>query len=950
MRRATCVGLFTLVMSTAIADAQDTSTVSPALRVAQADTSSPQVAADHSLLEEVTVSGTRIVRDGFESPTPVTVFGAEQLQQEAPINIADALNKLPIVAGGVSQGNIGVNTSNGEAGSNTMNLRSMGAGRTLVLFDGRRVVSVGLRGTTDIGQIPTTLLQRVDIVTGGASAPYGSDAVTGIVNFVLDRNFTGIKGNVMGGVTDYGDNEQYKGEFAYGTTFGGERGHFLIGAEYTDSDGIRSTGGQRPWAKNTKSIVNAAYTPTNGQPYFLVRPNAEFSSMAPGLLITAGPLRGTEFFGAGQTRPFEYGANVTTTGLTMEGGANTDTERTQLVQPQERTNVFTRLSYDLNDYLSVWTDFAYSETSGINDCCTHFFPANITIRNDNAYLPAQVATQMATLGLTSFVAGTSNEDLPSLQGYNSRDMRQYAVGFRGKFALLGTDWGWDAYVQRGISRVNLNVHQLNRTKWNLALDAVRDANGTIVCRSTLTNPTNGCVPLNRFGSNTITQQAQGYVLGVSQYQEKVTEDVAEVSFHGEPFSTWADTVSVAFGAQYREEKVTSFADPLSISNQWFAANFKPTFGSYDVLDGFMETVIPLLRDKPWAKSLDLNAALRITDYSTSGNVNTWKVGMTYEPNSQVRLRATQSRDIRSPGLGDLFRAGQVNSSTANDPFNGNAAVTFNRPLVGNPLMQPEKGDTTGFGVVYQPEWLQGFTASVDYFKIKVTDAFAIPDVQLVLDRCFAGDQTYCAAIQRDVNGALTFVTVRPLNADQQESEGYDIELGYSLSMSELVSSWNGSLALRGLATHTISNELIVNGVNIQVAGKNSDDDAYFGIPNWRWQVGATYNNDILMANLTVRGISSGVFNNAWIQCTSGCPTSTTIHRTVDNNQVAGAIYLDSSVGYKFMAGAEAYLRVDNLLNKGAPAVADDYFLGQGFNPSLYDSIGRTYRAGVRFSF
>lgn len=940
MRTALCFGL-TLAISS-ILNAHAAERDAGAAGPIQSTGASQRVGSDE--LEQVTVTGSRIVRDGFEAPTPVTVIGLEQMQAEAPINIADSLNRLPIVAGSIGQQNIGVSTSNGEAGVSNINLRSMGAGRTLVLFDGRRMVPVGLRGYTDVSQIPTTLVDRVDIVTGGASAPYGSDAVTGIVNFILDSDFTGVKANLMGGTTKYSDNDQYKAELAYGRSFAGERGHFLFGAEYTDSEGIRSIGGRRPWAKNTKSVANAAYTPTNGQPFFLVRDNAEFSSMAPGLLITAGPLRGTEFVGSGQTQAFQYGQNVTSN-LTMEGGANTDTERTQLLQPQTRSNLFTRASFDVTDSFTVWTDFLYSATEGINDCCTHFFPGNVTIRADNAYLPLAIANQMTALGITSFQAGTSNEDLPALEGHNSRNMRQLAVGARGEFNVLGKDWGWNAYAQRGIARIYLNIHEINRLRWNLAIDAVRDpVSGAIVCRSTLTSPGNGCVPLNRFGIGTVTPEAEAYVFGRNPYKEEVTEDVAEVSFTGEPFSTWADTVSIAFGAQWREEKVESEAVQSSISNEWFAANFKPTFGSYDVLDGFMETVIPLLKDKPGAKSLDLNAAFRLTDYSTSGRVETWKVGATYQPNLQLRFRATQSRDIRSPGLGDLFRAGQVNSAFANDPFNGGVQVTFNRPLVGNPNMDPEIGDTTGFGVVYQPDWLPNFSASVDYFRIKVTDAFALPDVQLILDRCFAGDAVSCSAIERDSTGRLTFVTIRPLNADRQTAEGLDLEASYTLPI------WSGDLSLRALATHTIKNEIVINDVLYDVAGKNSDIGALPGVPTWRWQFGATYSRDPVTLNLTVRGISDGVISNEWIECTSDCPTSTTVHRTVDDKDIDGAVWVDASVGYQFWGDAEAYLRVDNLLNEGASRVGDDYFLSQGFNASLYDALGTTYRAGVRFKF
>lgn len=926
----------------------------------------PKPTADHSIhgartllsetlvgrdadLEEITVTGSRISRSGFEAPTPVTVFSAERLRNEVPIHIADSLNQLPVMGGGLSLSNNGVNTSNGEAGSATLNLRGMGAGRTLVLFDGRRVVSVGLRGTTDVSHIPTTLLKRIDIVTGGASAPFGSDAMTGIVNFVLDRDFVGFSGNMLAGITTYGDNEQFKAELAFGRPFADGRGHFILGAEKTEIAGISSTGGQRPWTTNTKAVVNAAYTPTNGQPYFLARPNAEFSNMAPGLLITTGPLAGTEFFADGLVRPFQYGANVTS-GLLMEGGADTDTQRTQLLQSQRRANVFARASFAIADDVDLWSDFFYSKTAGINDCCNHFFPGNVTIQIDNAFLPASIVERMTELGITSFQAGTTNEDQQTLHGHNVRDMRQFAVGARGAVPS-SAGWRWEAYAQRGVSRTNLRVHQMNRTRWNLAIDAVRDPlTGNIVCRSTLTDPGNGCVPLNRFGVGTVSKEAEGYVIGFSPYEEEVTQDVTELSFTGAPFSTRADPVSVAVGAQYRREKVESYAEFESISNQWFAANFKPTFGAYDVLDGFMEAAVPLAKDASWAKSLELNTALRITNYSTSGWVNTWKVGATYEPYRGMRFRATQSRDIHSPGLGDLYRAGQVNSAIANDPFHNNVARTFNRPLLGNPDLMPEKADTTGLGVLWQPAAVPGLNLSADYFRIKVKDAFAVPDVQAVINRCFEGDQSYCADIERDSNGQLTFVTVRPLNADWQFTDGVDFEAAYHTPASRLVASWPGDLSIQALATYTVENRLIVNDVPIDVGGKNSDRDAYPGIPTWKWQASVTYSNDPIVIAATLRGVSAGVTNPAWIECKSACPESNVINRTVDDNSIGAALWLDASIRYRLGAGPEVYVRVDNALNRAPPPVADDYFLSQGFNASIYDTIGRTFRAGIRYAF
>ena len=939
--------------TTALAqDAQQEQLPAQDLR-AQADTQVPSSASaaaserTEEEMERLVVTGSRILRDGYEAPTPVTVLGAEQLQADAPLNIANAINQLPVLAGSFTPQNNATSTSTGLASTNRLNLRNMGPGRTLVLFDGRRVVPAELGGSVDINTIPTSLVNRVDIVTGGASAPYGSDAVTGVVNFVLDRNFTGFKGNLMAGVTEDGDDEQYKGELAFGTRFADGRGHVLFGAEHTDVSG-NITPADRSWNKNGKLLVNPAYTPTSGLPFFISRTPVEFAAMAPGLLIASGPLRGLEFTGQGAVQNFQYGTDVS--GTAMVGGANTDRSVMSLEAPQKRSNAYVNLSYDFSDNFNAWGEFGYAESDSDSICCPQFFSGigndRITIQRDNAFLPASVASQMDAAGITSFAGGSTNADLPLLQQNHQRDMRRFALGVRSSFTLGSVEWGMDTYLQRGITRVDLTQPQLNRVKYHRAIDAVVDPTGAIVCRSTLTNPTDGCVPFNRLGFGVASPEGINYVMGVSDYRERFTQDVAEISFTGEPFSSWAGPISTAFGVQYREEKVTSSVDPDSITNQWFSANFKPTFGSYDVLEGFLETVVPLAEDAAWADSLELNAAVRVTDYSTSGRVTTWKGGLVWQPIQPLRLRATQSRDIRAPGLGDLFRAGAVNRANTLDPFRNNEEADFNRLLTGNPTLAPEEADTTGFGIVYQPSWLQGFSASVDYFHIEVEGAFTVPTPEIILQRCFAGDQSYCAFVERSPTGQITFMTVQPINADTHKTSGFDIEATYNFRLADLVSSWGGDLSLRLLATYTETNKSVQNNEIIEIVGQNSG-----GLPDWRWMARATYINDPLTINLVVRGVTSGVIDTDYIECTSGCPTSTVINRTIDNNHIDGAVYFDTSFGYRFWGGAaEAYLRIDNLLDKDPPIATGDYFLSAGVNPSLYDVLGRMYRTGVRFNF
>jgi len=228
--------------------------------------------------------------------------------------------------------------------------------------------------------------------------------------------------------------------------------------------------------------------------------------------------------------------------------------------------------------------------------------------------------------------------------------------------------------------------------------------------------------------------------------------------------------------------------------------------------------------------------------------------------------------------------------------------------------------------------------------------FAVPQADLILRRCFEGDQSYCDQVERNSDGQIVFLTVMPVNADYHTTSGFDVEASYTFALADMVSSWDGDFALRALVSFVDTNEFVQNDSVVEIAGQNAGGTSGNGIPETQWQVRLTYSNDPITFNLTGRGLSSGVIDNRWIACTSNCPPSSAINRTVDKNRVAGASYLDASFGYQFREGVEAYVRVDNVLDKDPPLAANDYFLSLGVNAESYDVLGRMYRAGVRFGF
>ncbi|HCX14936.1 MAG TPA: TonB-dependent receptor, partial [Rhodospirillaceae bacterium] len=363
-------------------------------------------------LESIIVTGSRIVRDGFEAPTPVSVLSVDDLNVIATPNIADAVNRLPALQGSLGTSNASTNVSSGTGGVNNLNLRALAAVRTLVLLDGKRIVGASLAGfenngsVPDINGFPGGLVSRVDVVTGGASAAYGSDALAGVVNFVLDREYTGIKGDIQGGVTSFGDDENYKVSLTAGSPFGGGRGHFLFFGEHTYSAGVNGNG-KRPWSipENSQALLkNPSYTATNGQPEYFHAKGVGVRATAGGLIIaddvngTASPLRGIQFLRGGVQAPFNFGTQI---GSFMWGGDYKDTNIWMwptLDLEVQRTNFFTRGSYDITDNINAYAELSWAYTHAVNNSVVPNFEFGMNIKSDNPFIPANIKSQMTAGG------------------------------------------------------------------------------------------------------------------------------------------------------------------------------------------------------------------------------------------------------------------------------------------------------------------------------------------------------------------------------------------------------------------------------------------------------------------------------------------------------------------------------------------------------------------------
>lgn len=899
---------------------------------------------------ELVVTGSRVVRNGYQAPTPLTVLGRDEIERSAQINLAEQLSRLPALAGSNNPRNTASNISGGFMGISSLNLRNLGATRTLVLLDSQRLPAASLNGLVDANSIPSALVERVDVVTGGASAAWGSDAVAGVVNFVLDKDFTGVKGEVQGGITTYGDDKNYRVSLSAGTGFADDRGHILISGENWYSEGIK--GMPRNWYRGRKTLFNPAYSATNGQPEYIVRDNVGYTTVAPGGIVTQGPLRGLYFGPGGTPAQLNYGTIVNDPFMVGGDWRATDFGNgPQNLDPEvSHKSVFGRLSYDVADRVNVFGEFSYVQAKTKTTGTPMFNFGGLIIQRDNAFLPDAVRQRMVDLGLTSLKVGSWNAAIGGIVTETRHNLYRYALGAEGKADVLGTDWSWIVRGNRNVSKFYNGTAVPITANYNAAIDAVRGPSGAIVCRSTLTNPGNGCVPLNILGTGVASQAARDYVIGKSYLNAKITQDVVSATVRGEPLATWAGPVSVAFGVEHRREAEEGTSDPLSLLNRYWAGNYKPIHGSYTVNEAFLEAVVPLAARTSWAYALDLNAAVRATDYSTSGYVTTWKAGLSYAPVPDIRFRVTRSRDIRAGNLSELFQAGQTNTTTLVDPAKNNQSYTVFQTTVGNPVVKPEKADTLNIGAVVQPRFAPGLSASVDYFDIKVKGAIATLGASTIINQCYAGDTALCGLIVRNAQGFMTDVFLRPINLARQTARGLDMELGYRLPLARLASGLgDGTLSFRALATRYLESSTD-NGINPPTSnlGENT------GVPTWRYLGEIAFDKGPLSLSVTGRGFSDGVLANAFVQCTSACPTSTTLNRTIDNNHVNGAFYVDLSASYALNNRVKLYVAVDNVANKApAPYAVAGTGIGSaqlGVSQTYYDVIGRAFRAGLRFQF
>lgn len=922
-------------------------------------------------VERIEITGSRILREGAIAPSPVTVISGEDLLKTGAISIGEALNDLPSLASTMSLASGGEFI--GTAGLNLLDLRGMGTARTLVLVDGKRHVSSN-PGTAavDTNTIPTSWVERVEIITGGASAIYGADAVTGVVNFVLKKNINGLDVSLTKGFAEEGPYDNDKLTLSYGRDFADGKGNFGIAVSHFQQDGMNAKD-RKQTATPTAEVRNPNNTgPEDGIPDEIWIPDAAWydDSTAGNFYTYDGD--GPHWFifnPDGSVRQQQLGTTYNWGRCSGECD-QLDLTRYVELQPTFSTfNIALKANYDISENANLYGDVKFVRAKADSIGQPSFFEYNNDhiIKRDNAYIHPTLAKVMDDAGLDQFRLHRFNEDIGRRFEQNTRETTRFVVGVEGDF---GESWSYDAYALYGkTEREQVNVDNVIRERYFQSMDAVELEDGTIGCRSDEARDA-GCIPTTLFGFGSVDPLAAEWFTTDSVSKSKIQQTVLSFSINNsELFELPAGYAGFAAGMEYREEKSDDIPDPLAAQkyitptgrevSATFLTALQEEHGKFDVTEFFVEASMPLLTDLPAIQDLSLDVALRYADYSTIGGALSWKVGTDWVINDDLRFRATLSEAIRAPNIGELFAAQQQSfASNIDDPCdvnnnngsvrNANCAalgipadaqinpVSSVELLVGgNKELREEESSSLTAGIVYQPDFVEGLSLTVDYWKIEIEDAIDQVDAQDILDKCVdsaAGiDNQFCKLISRTSDHKLDIITSITQNVAKHEAEGVDIEIGYDFA------ALGGDFTTQFIATHLISRKEFAFQIDpsdfIENAGTTGEAE-------WQGNMLISYKNGPWSASWRTRYLEEvSRFTEQELAIT---PTPTSIMNY-------GTYFLtDFRAGYTFANNLTLEFGVDNLFDRDLPRYTSA--TGSDTGTASYDNIGRFYYTSISYNF
>jgi iron complex outermembrane recepter protein len=913
--------------------------------------------------DAIVVTGSRIARSDLSVSVPVAIISADEVVGSGAANIQEILNDLPAVGQNISKTSSNFSSvGNGQA---SVNLRNLGSSRTLVLVNGRRFVA-GVPGTSivDLNTIPTDLIKRVEVVTGGASAVYGSEAIAGVVNFVLDDKFEGLRGRAQGTVSSKGDAGRQYASLSAGKSFADGRGHIVVYGQYDNDDGLRSK--NRSFSE--RDIPNRSSFAAQG----LFSIDGGFA---------AGP--DTFTFGSGNAIKNYQGANI--------DGYNRNGDRF-LGVPVERYLASALGSFEFSPSITAYFEGQFAKTKSnsrleaqavafddLPDVAGTGTYGGIPI--SNPFIPTTIRNAMIAAGTTELPFRRRSVDIFDRSNKNDRETWRVVAGLKGTIA---DNLNWDIYYTHGETKDITSSGTILGPQYRNSLNAELSG-GVPVCSINVdADPTNNdaaCVPINIFGLNTVSAAAAAYVTNNGQkstYDARVKQDVVSASVTGDLFQLPGGPLAFAIGAEYRKERSSEDFDTATNLGLTLGNQLSDTVGKFDTKEAFLEVVAPILSDRPFFHYLGVEGAVRYADYSTVGGVLSWKAGGEWAPISDIRFRGIYAEATRAPNISELFSAQSETFPAVIDPCDqregeGDGAPitlttlpaaclaipaiaaaaatpggfvyttaqiqTINGFLGGNPALGEETAKTLTLGAVFAPSFLKGFNATVDYYKIRLKNAVGIIGQQVSLDECVKrnGGPLFCNNIIRNAAGRVATINAVNLNTGSFLVSGIDTQVSYKFDIGSanvgLAVAWNRRLK---------QEQTPIPGGSVQ--GELGQLDCYSC-----GRLGTGFKDRVnVSADIEVGNFSLNYRVNYLGPVVDSLDATTPI-------RVKGYFYHDAQV--RVNVGDEKkiglYLGVDNVFDKKPPVFNDTNpvtFPGTQTSANTYDLYGRMLYAGVDFKF
>jgi iron complex outermembrane receptor protein len=968
----------------------------PQIALSQDATSSSTAtkAGDETQLEAIEVTGSRLRSLTADSPSPIQVITAQDIQRSGVTNIQELLLKIPAM-GTPAISRTNSNFSTASAGVSTVDLRDLGTDRTLVLVNGRRYVA-GVPGSTavDLNTIPTDFIERVEIFTGGASAVYGSDAMSGVVNIILKRRVQGVAFDMSKGQSAEGDDKKEKLALTTGITSADGRGDLMMHLGYSNQGIVRAKD------REGNEIDNISRAFLTGDPADMFIFDAPFlSSFSP-----AGRV-----FTTGGSRTFDQNGNVIPVNTNGSGGAtptgfNRQEFRT-LAIPTERYLFASQGELKFTDAHSAFFEGTYAQTQTKTelepfpldsaDSVTGLYPATgngpaefdvngVTVANP--LIPASLLAMMTDTDGDGFRDYSFTKRMAEVANRgNTADRNTFRVLSGVKGDLPVDLWRYELFASYASNtETQVSSGQVNVLNFRNAMEAIPDSGDVdgdgntteAICRDAQAR-SQGCAPANVFGFNMLSDEAITYITAPSLLSTFTDQRVVGGNVSGEVLDLWAGPLGIAVGAEYREEYSRSEFDPLQQAGLNAGNKIPRTEGAYDVLEGFAEVKLPLVTDAFLAKTLLASAAYRQGDYSTVGNVVSYTLGLEWEPIERLRSRGTISRSTRAPNINELFSPPSQNFPQVSDPcegvtntdnsvlgqrcraapgvqdnMNANGGVfTLNQADLqgtsgfdrGNPNVAEEVGNSWTIGLVWQPSGLavlENASFEIDFFNIDINDAIVSTPRQFILEQCYSGgDTSFCEFVTRrptpvgaNSAGSLQRVDTAVSNSGGLESRGMDVTI-----------DWADSIGFGRLQSQLRYSHLF-HGFVVPLPGATPD--------HFAGEVGSAKDKAAWLLGFQAGPWSVRTMTTYIAESELDDQLMSSFGADAGSITVPSKTYVDLQAGFDWRV-AEFYIGVDNLFDTDPPRFDTNALItggstGAGTAADVYDAIGQRYYAGVRF--